>query len=356
MVKVNLHVERMFGTQTRELFEQIPGYIGHNVEQRSELQARMSFAGRILSIKKWHEERKLKSDEEKKAYRDAWKMKKENIGLKLTILFTPDELQDTIDKWTERIYEQRKHRGLKNISPIQKWNSKKTDVESVPDIRMLDLLLGESFERTVGKKGISFDGCTYIHEELVEYIGSIVKVMAPDDMGKILVYSVEMKLICLALDAEHSGESRQIAKKSRKRSQTWLRTLNKIIKEAESVADVTILDRINDARDIVESKTTVTVRRTDSINMLVEGSKTLEAQDTKELKNSIHRDFSKKGKDGLPPRVLANGRPRFKGFKERFVWVLEHPEEETAKDRQLMKENPEISRIAHDDFLRRKAS
>lgn len=350
------HVERMFGTQTRELFEQIPGYIGHNVEQRSELQARMSFAGRIASIKKWHQEQKLKSPEEKKSYRDAWKIKKENIGLKLTILFTPDELQDTVDKWTERIYEQRKHRGLKNISPIQKWNENKTPVESVPDVRMLDLLLGESFERTVGKKGISFDGCTYIHEELVEYIGSLVKVMAPDDMGKILVYSIEMKLICIAEDVEHTGESRYIAKKSRKRSQAWLRTLNKIIKEAESTDDVTILDRIDDACDIVESKTTVVVRRTDSIDMLIEGSKTLEAQDVKALKCSIHRDFTKKDKDGLPPKVLANGRPRFKGFKERFVWVLEHPEEENETDRQLMQENYEIYRIAHDEFLRRQAS
>lgn len=37
------HVERIFGTLSRELFEQIPGYIGHNVGQREELQARLEW-------------------------------------------------------------------------------------------------------------------------------------------------------------------------------------------------------------------------------------------------------------------------------------------------------------------------
>ncbi len=36
------HVERVFGTMARELFEQIPGYIGHSVAERQELQARKS--------------------------------------------------------------------------------------------------------------------------------------------------------------------------------------------------------------------------------------------------------------------------------------------------------------------------
>jgi len=349
------HVERMFGTQSRELFEQLPGYIGHNVAQKSELQARKSFAHKIASQQKWLEEKKTKSDEEKKAWRDAWKIKKENIGLKLTVLLTPDELQDVIDRWVERMYEQREHGGLKGKKPIEVWNANASTVQSVPDIRMLDLLLGESFIRKVGKKGISFDGCNYIHEELVEYSGHYVSVMVPDDMGKIIVYNQKMELVCIAEDVEHMGESRYVARKARKKSQSMMRQMEKIVKEAESIKDATILDRIDAACDIVESKTFAVTKHTEAIDRVVRTGKELEEMDKKALKESNHYDFTQRDEEGLPPKVLANGRPPFNSFRERILWVLEHPEQRTAKDTKIEEENPEIAAMAYDDFSRRKA-
>lgn len=349
------HVERVFGTLSRQLFEQIPGYIGHNVAQRSELQARQSFAHKIESQRKWHEEHNAKTEEEKQVWRDAWKIKKENIGLKLTLLLDADELQSKCDGYVEKIYEQTVHRGIK-MKPIDKWNANTSPVETIPDIRMLDLLLGESFTRKVGKKGISFDGCNYAHVELVEYTGHYVHVMVPDDMAKILVYNLKMELLCIAEDLEHIGESRFLARKAKKKSQSLMRQMDKIVKEAESIHDTDILDRIDDARDIVASKTYAVTKRTETIDRLIETGKELEARDAKELEESVHYDFTTKDEDGLPVKVLANGRPAFNGYMERFIWVLEHPEEKNEKDEQLMQANSEIFEMAYSEYKRRNAS
>ena len=61
---------------------------------------------------------------------------------------------------------------------------------------MLDLLLGESVIRRVGKKGISYDGCNYAHIDLVEFTGHYVYIMAGQDMGYILVYDENMSFEC----------------------------------------------------------------------------------------------------------------------------------------------------------------
>jgi len=348
------HVERIFGTQSRELFEQLPGYIGHNVAQKSELQAKKSFQHKTESKQKWLEKKKTRSDEENNVWCDAWKIKKENIGLKLTVLLTPDELQSTIDRWVERIYEQRVHKGIKT-TPISKWNNNESPVQTIPDIRMLDLLLGESFDRKVGKKGISFDGCNYIHEELIDYSGHYVHVMVPDDMGKILVYNSKMEFVCIAEDTEHMGESRYVAKKARKKSLALFRQMDKIVKEAESIQDASILDRIEAVSDIVESKTYAVTKHTEAVDRLIRTGKELEAIDAKALEDSNRYDFTKKDEEGLPPKVLANGRPPFESFSERFIWVLEHPEQKNEKDKKLEEKHPEIYEMAYTEYLRRKA-
>ncbi|WP_455756506.1 DDE-type integrase/transposase/recombinase [Sulfurimonas sp.] len=347
------HVERVFGTMSRQLFEQIPGYIGHNVAQRSELQARQSFAHKIASQEKWREERKLLSDEEREVWRDAWKIKKENIGLKLTLLLDADELQSRCDGWVDKIYEQTVHRGIKS-TPIDKWNKNTSPVESIPDIRMLDLLLGESFTRKVGKKGVSFDGCNYAHLELVEYIGHYVHVMVPDDMSKVLVYNLKMELVCIAEDLEHIGESRFLARKAKKKSQSLMRQMDKIVKEAESIKDTSILDRIDDACDIVESKTFAVTKHTEAIDRVMRTGVELEARDKKALEDSNHYDFTKEDDEGLPVKVLENGRPEFKGFVERFIWVLEN-DEWNEKDEKLKEKNPEIYEFAYAEYMKRKA-
>ncbi len=348
------HVERVFGTLSRELFEQIPGFIGHNVAQRAELQARKSFADKIRSQEKWREEQRLKSDEERKAWRDAWKIKKENLGLELGILISADELQLWCDRWTDKIYEQRVHKGIKT-SPIKKWNSDLSPVQSIPDKRMLDLLLGESVTRRVGKKGISYDGCQYAHLDLVELTGQHVFVMAPEDLGYILVYDSSMKFVCIAEDLEHMGKNRWQVRKAKKKSQQLMKQLNKIVQEAEAINDITILDRIEDVADAIPAETTAVMKHTDAVNMLLNSSKEIEAADAKALDESNHYDFKKKDDDGLPTKVLPSGRPAFKSFYERFLWALEN-DAWNDKDEKLKVANEAVYEMAYQEYMRRKSS
>jgi len=348
------HVERVFGTLSRELFEQIPGYIGHNVAQREELQARKSFADKVRSIEKWREEQRLKSDEEKKAWRDAWKIKKENIGLELGILMSADELQQWCDRWANNMYEQRVHKGIKT-SPIQKWNEQSVPVKSIPDKRMLDMLLGESVTRRVGKKGIAYDGCQYAHIDLVELTGEYVYVMAPEDLGYILVYDKNMRFVCIAEDLEHMGENRWQVRKAKKKSLQLMRQLNKIVKEAEAINDVSILDRIEDVEGVIPAQTTAVMKHTDAVNMLLNASKEIEEADAKALVESNHYDFTQKDEDGMPTKVLASGRPAFKSFYERFLWALEH-DEWNEKDEKLKASNEAVYEMAYEEYMRKKSS
>lgn len=346
------HVERLFGRLSTELFEQIPGYIGHNVAQREEIQARQSFESKIEAQRKWKEERKLRTKDEIEAWKDAWKIKKENLGLDLTVLLSADELQHWIDNWTNKMYEQEVHGGIQT-SPLRKWQKDPTPVQGIPDIRMLDLLLGESLIRKVGKKGISFDGCNYAHVDLVEYTGKHVYCMAPQDMGQLLVYSEDMQFVCIAEDIEFMGQDRYKIRKARKRSQALMRQLDKIVKEAQAIHDTTIMDRI-EAISIDETNQTIAVtKHTKAIDMLIETSPIIAAKDKVALEQSSKYDFKNKDENGKPIKVLPSGRPQFETVYDRFVWVLEH-KDWNEKDEKLKEKNIEIYQMALEEANRRK--
>lgn len=346
------HVERIFGTLSRELFEQIPGYIGHNVAQRAELQARKSFAHKIESQRKWREEHRAKTDEEKKAFRDAWRIRKENLGLEIGVLISADELMSWVDKWSEKLYEQRGHSGLKDKKPIDVWNSSQLPVKGVSDERMLDLLLGESHIRKVGKKGIALDGCSYGHINLIEHIGKSVFVMTPSNLGYILVYDENMRFVCLAEDIEHMGQDRYKVKAARKKSAALMRQFDKIVKEAQKIQDVTILDRIEALEDGTKANTTAVMKRTATIDRLLQDSNIIADFDAKELEDSNLYNFKDKDEDGLPRKLLPSGRPAFSGFFERFLWALEN-DDWNDKDEVLKIKHEAVYQLAYDEHIRR---
>lgn len=317
------HVERLFGRLSTELFEEIPGFIGHNVAQKMELQSRKSFADKIKAQEKWKAEHALKTDEEKKAFRRAWKINKENLGLEIGILQSPNELQSWIDNWNIKLYEQTIHKGIED-KPILKWNKDTTPIESIPDPRMLDLLLGESATRKVLKKGISYDGCNYVHLDLVEYTGKYVYVMAGSDMGYLLVYDEKMNPICIAQDVEHMGKDRYAVRGAKKKSQQIMRQMDKIVKEAMAIKDVTIMDRIDAVMDIVESKSIAVTKHTETVDRLLRDSVFFEEKDKNELETSNRYDFKQKDEEGKPTKILPSGRPIFESYFERFLWDIKN--------------------------------
>lgn len=336
------HVERLFGTISRELFEQFPGYIGHNVAQREELQARMSFAQKIASIERWRAEFAAKSDEEKRLFRDAWRIKKENIGLEIGVLLSADDLQNWCDAWCEKMYEQRAHSGLDKKSPIQVWNSSNNYIKGVSDVRMLDLLLGESHVRKVGKKGIALDGCNYVHLDLIEYTGKHVYVMTPSDLGCILVYTQDMQFICVAEDIEHMGQDRYQVKAARKKSLSMMRQADKLVKEAMAMQDATIMDRLDAIEGGVRANSTVVMKRTERIDALLQDSVTIAKRD--EAQYEAEQEV----------KLLASGRPVFNTFYERFMWCLEK-NEWNEKDLKIKAANMAVYEMVYADFRRKMA-
>jgi len=345
------HIERMFGTLARALFRYIPAFIGHNVSMKSEIQARESFAHRIMAIKKAKEE--IKSKEEEEAFRELWKIKKENVGIDINIALSKEQLQEVIDLWTERIYEQKEHKTL-GKAPMKAWNSYTAPVKSIGDERMLDLLLGKSYKAKVGKKGIRMDNCTYWHDELFNYMGKTVKVMTNDNLGEVIVYDFEtMQLICKAIDLEYYGISREAAVKARKQQSKVVQQFNKTIKMAEEADDPTLIDVIKAKEQYEISSTIATTKRTAVTTMLLNESHKLQKQDIQELEQSKHFDFKNKDEDGLPKKVLEGGRPEFETYEDRFLWCLEN-KEWSDKDKKLKELKPDSYERAFEKYEKRR--
>ena len=339
------HVERMFGTLSRQLFMQVPGFIGANVSQRAQIQARQSFAQKINSIEKWKKLNSSRTEEEQKIIKDAWKIKKENLGLRLEVLKTADELQDLCDKWVLNIHEQEKH-GALGISPVAKWNRCPMTVKSIPDPSMLNLLLGESIIRKIGKKGIAYDGLNYWHDDLIDHMGENAFILVPDDMGYIFVHKTDMTFIAIAEDPAHTGQSRAMAKRAAQRWTALTKHLDKMLHEAKNIADITIIDRMEAVKDRVETHTIAVTKRSEVIDAVIKNAPIIEIADLKAMKKSNKYDFKNKDEEGLPVKVLPSGRPAFKGKIERFIWVLEHPEMKNEKDEELMDKYPDLYEIA----------
>ena len=342
------HIERIFGTLSRQLFMQVPGFVGANVSQRAQIQARQSFAQKINSIEKWKKLNSSRTEEEQKIIKDAWKIKKENLGLRLEVLKTADELQDLCDKWVLNIHEQEKHKSL-GISPVAKWNRCPMTVKSIPDPSMLNLLLGESIIRKIGKKGIAYDGLNYWHDDLIDHLGENAFILVPDDMGYIFVHKTDMTFIAIAEDPAHTGQSRAMAKRAAQRWTALTKHLDKMLHEAKDIADITIMDRIEAVKDIVESKSIAVTKHTETVDRLLRDSVFFEEKDKKELETSNRYDFKQKDEEGKPTKVLPSGRPVFKELYDRFYWDLKNDmvDETTNK---LAEKYGEIWEMAKRDY------
>lgn len=182
------HIERFFGTLTRNLFEQLPGYIGHDVAGRKAIEARKTFAQRMA-------------------------------GETQEISMTADELQAACDSWSESLYSHEAHGGLKGKSPFEIAAAWMAPVRRIDDERQLDVLLAEapgtSGLRVVGKKGIELDGTFFIGAELGAYVGRRVHVRYDAaDMGRVFVFDADqgMSFIGIAVAPERAGiDPREIA-------------------------------------------------------------------------------------------------------------------------------------------------
>ncbi len=240
------HIERFFGTMSRELFRSIDGFCGASVAERQAIQSGLSFEQKLQAIEKW----KAKAQNED-TFRNMFRKKKDLVGLSIEVPLFPEELESWIDRWVEAMYERKKHGSL-NMSPLKKWENDFTPAKTVGNLQSLDFLLGETKVRTIGKKGVAFtkDGIEgqYWHPIIAGMDNQKVNTIEPDDMGELLIYTLDNEFVCIAEDPTLKGKSREEASAGKKIFKKLMRQADKAIKAATEISkdmgDPLIMDRI----------------------------------------------------------------------------------------------------------------
>jgi len=202
-------VERVIWSVEMMLFEETGQYLGHNVAERKDIEARRSFAQRILKK-----------------------------GEVVECALAPEEFQETMNAWIEHIYHQRDHRGI-GMSPEAKAATSSRPAKKIKDPRVLDILLMPVGERTVQKTGIAFENGSYIAPELVDRIGHRVTVRQDClDIGKLYVFDRKGEFVCIARDASIEGITPGEAREAKKQQKTRMREEARGLKAlADSVGD-----------------------------------------------------------------------------------------------------------------------
>lgn len=183
------HIERAFHTFSHGIVELLPGFIGHSVADRKAIEARKSFASRLMT-------------------------KGETVDVKLTMA----ELQKICDQWTESIYHQDPHSGLGGISPAAKTRIWTEPVKRIGNPRALDVLLSPAPSndgwRVVGKKGleVTFGGVKLFYKagEFAGHEGERVRVLIDEtDLGHAAIFQADGNFLCVATDPVWYGISNQ---------------------------------------------------------------------------------------------------------------------------------------------------
>lgn len=201
-------IERALGRFSHDLVELLPGYIGHSVAQRKDIEARRSFADRLTR----------------------------RGGEPVVLSLTAEQLQSICDQWTDSVYAREPHQGLDGRSPFEAATQWTAPRRRIQDERALDVLLAElAGERVIGKKGIRVDGGVYDAPELGGREGERAIVRLDEaDLGRVYVYAATTgAFICVAQDPARTGVSRrEIAIERRRRQSAVLSAGKRALAEA----------------------------------------------------------------------------------------------------------------------------
>lgn len=228
------HIERVFKTFSHDLVELLPGYIGHNVSDRKDIESRKSFADHIMG----------------------------NAKVVPAVNMSVEEFQEFCDNWINHLYMHQEHGGLKGKTPFEVVANYKNEVRKIQNERALDILLSETSGdglRTVTKKGIAIDGNHYDSQFLAGYEGKQVKVLFDEaSYGEVFVFSLEKEFICKAICPERKGISRKEVAVAKQRLQKQLvaeskQALKKLAKEysTKDIAKEILNKRIEETDKVV---------------------------------------------------------------------------------------------------------
>ncbi|CCF96501.1 integrase [Ralstonia solanacearum K60] len=177
------HVERGIQTLLHSNLEALDAFVGHNVAERSAIEARRTFAERLF-----------KKDET------------------VTVAMSGQKLQALFNDWIVGTYEHRAHGGLNERTPFEVASAYRGEVRRIQNERALDILLAQPAGKgryTVTKKGLTIEGAGFIAAELALYVGQDVLTRQLPDYGQIAVFQAETnQFICVAVCPERTGVSR----------------------------------------------------------------------------------------------------------------------------------------------------
>lgn len=170
-------VERMFRTVQHERIEMLDGYVGHNVSEAQQLRSRA---------------------------------RQETGRPEVTASLTPEQLQDILSNWLDGNYHLRDHGSLR-MSPMRKWQSSTVPVRSAPGEDVLRLALSALVgPRTVGKKGIRWNGGSFWSPSLAAWMGREVMVRRDEDeLGELFIFAPDNSFIDIAVDHTRLGISQE---------------------------------------------------------------------------------------------------------------------------------------------------
>ncbi|MEM6839668.1 MAG: DDE-type integrase/transposase/recombinase [Cyanobacteria bacterium P01_C01_bin.120] len=211
------HVERFFKTWAHDLLELLPGFVGHNVADRKEIESRKSFAQRFGERGKASE-----------------------------LYCEPHELQEFCDLYCEHIYGKHPHgtTGQRPELAIHGFTKRE-----VPDPRILDLLMLPGGWATVTKGVVRKHRHEYAAAELAVLAGQRVHLRYPDDMSRLYIYEDEtcQQLICVAECPELTGQSRQVASIAAKQAEKAINNAATAIKKLAASEDaIALSDELRD--------------------------------------------------------------------------------------------------------------
>lgn len=187
-------IERALQTMSHGILDLLPGFIGHSVADRKQIEARKSFADRVMTK-----------------------------GDVVEVAMTSEQLQQELDKWVEHVYNHNKHGGLNGQTPYARVASWAGPVRRIEDERALDMLLAEvAGTRTITKKGVRFNHYTYFNDSLFAYAGREALLKYDEqDLGTLYAY-VEGEFVGALTCYELQGISRQEAAVAAKAKQKKL--------------------------------------------------------------------------------------------------------------------------------------
>ncbi len=194
--------ERIFKKIQHSLVESLPGYIGHNVGERMDIEASVS-----------------KKDRRSKG--------KTN----LTNLISLIDAQNLIDNYIEYIHNFETNSNLKD-TPINIWNKslESTEIQSI-DMHILNANLGKAFTRKVIKKGVSMNGYKYFCLAMFDY--REVKVVEDlSNKAQVYVYDINNNFIDIGISIDAQAVTYEQARAVQKAFKRQLNDVKRVIAHA----------------------------------------------------------------------------------------------------------------------------